>query len=276
MLEMVRFHRPRSVKREAEDIARLEHGRGWRYVEIHLENQYLLRSYNSVTGLFEGNIPLGESQNQRIRAEKLLADPAKKFMEIPKPTGTRLSQQWLDTDEQQKKALSQIWVQVRARHEYILSSLGFDQEDINYDLAILSVGSDPEHVASIEKRNAEILAEIAARYAKKVAKFENSINQKQCVAEQSEKLSVPTRSKVKTRKLPKTDDQKNSVEAVSGLSATPVSSAASPSPKVLVRKSSYVIFQSMFPTPNFEERTNTVPWDSLLVNTMPDAGFLAI
>ncbi|KAM3153961.1 hypothetical protein ABEW05_005595 [Botrytis cinerea] len=220
---MVRFHRPRSVKREAEDIARLEHGRGWRYVEIHLENQYLLRSYNS-----------------------------------------------------RKALISQIWVQVRARHEYILSSLGFDQEDINYDLAILSVGSDPEHVASIEKRNAEILAEIAARYAKKVAKFENSINQKQCVAEQSEKLSVPTRSKVKTRKLPKADDQKNSVEAVSGLSATPVSSAASPSPKVLVRKSSYVIFQSMFPTPNFEERTNTVPWDSLLVNTMPDAGFLAI
>ncbi|KAF7867472.1 uncharacterized protein EAF02_009663 [Botrytis sinoallii] len=274
MLEMVRLHRPRAKRREAEDVAKLEHGRGWRYIEKHLEDQYLLRNYNIVTGLPDAIIPMGESQSQRIRAEKLLADPTKIFMETPKPTGTRLSQQWLDNDEQQRKALSQIWVQVRVRHEYTLRRLGFGQEDIDHDLAILSADSDSEYLASIEKRNAEIHTEIAARHAKKVAAFGNFIDQEQWGTEKPEKVGVPTRSKFKTRKLPNTDDEKNSVEILSELAATPATSAPLPSPKVLVKKSSYAIFQTMFPSRNFEERTKTVPWDSL-VNAMAEAGFIA-
>ncbi|TGO53699.1 hypothetical protein BCON_0119g00230 [Botryotinia convoluta] len=225
MLEMVRLRHPRAKKREAEDIAQLEHSRGCRYVEKHLEDQYLLKDYNRMTGLPNENIHMGESQSQRIRAEKLLADPTKKFMETPKPTVTRLSQQWLDTVEQQRKALR------------------FGQEDIDHDLAILSADSDPEYLASIEKRNAEIHAEIAARHAKKVA-------------------------------LPNTDDEKNSVEILSEPAATSATSAPLTSPKVLVRKSSYAIFQTMFPTRSFEERTKTVPWDSL-VNCMAEARFVS-
>ncbi|THV48900.1 hypothetical protein BGAL_0222g00200 [Botrytis galanthina] len=236
MLEMVRLHRPRAKKREAEDTVELEHSRGWRYVKKHLEDQYMLRDFNCVTGLPDQSIPMGESQSQRIRAEKLLADPTKKFMETPKPTGTRLSQQWLDTDEQQRKAL--------------------------------------KHVAAIEKRNAEIHAEIAARHAKKVAALENFIVQEQWGTEKSEKLGVSTRSKIKTRKLPNTDDEKKSVEILSEQAATPANSTPLSSPKVLVRKSSYAIFQTMFPARNFEERTKTVPWDSL-VNVMAEARFIA-
>ncbi|KAF7945162.1 hypothetical protein EAE96_009941 [Botrytis aclada] len=274
MLEMVRLHRPRAKKREAEDVAKLEHGRGWRYVKNHLEDQYLLRDYDPVTGRTNEIIPMGESHSKRIRAEKLLADSTEKFMETPKPTGTRLSQQWLDTDEQQRKALGQIWVQVRARHEYTLRRLGFGQEDIDHDLAILSADSDPEYLASIEKRNAEILAEIAARYAKKVAAFENFIDQEQWDTEKPEKLGVSTRFKVKTRKIPTTDDEENSVQNFSDLTTTPASPAPLPTPKVLVKKSSYAILQTLFPSRNFEERTKTVPWDSL-VNAMAEAGFIA-
>lgn len=274
MLEMVRLHRPRAKKREAEDTVELEHSRGWRYVKKHLEDQYMLRDFNCATGLPDQSIPMGESQSQRIRAEKLLADPTKKFMETPKPTGTRLSPQWLDADEQQRKALSQIWVQVRARHEYNLRRLGFGQEDIDHDLATLSADSDPKHVAAIEKRNAEIHAEIAARHAKKVAALQNFIDQEQWGTEKSEKLGVPTRSKIKTRKLPNTDDEKNTVKILSEPAATPANSTPLSSPKVLVRKSSYAIFQTMFPARNFEERTKTVPWDSL-VNAMAEAGFIA-
>ncbi|KAF7923039.1 uncharacterized protein EAE98_007744 [Botrytis deweyae] len=208
MLEMVRLHRPRAKRREAEDVAKLEHGH-----------------------------------------------PTKIFMETPKPTGTRLSQQWVDNDEQQRKALSQIWVQVRARHEYTLRRLGFCQEDIDHDLAILSADSDPEYLASIEKRNAEIHTEIAARHAKKVAAFGNFIDQEQWGTEKPEKVGVPTRSKFKTRKLPNTDDEKNSVKILSELAASPATSAPLPSPRVL-------------------ERTKTVPWDSL-VNAMAEAGFIA-
>ncbi|TEY63225.1 hypothetical protein BOTCAL_0157g00080 [Botryotinia calthae] len=159
-------------------------------------------------------------------------------------------------DETRKK-LRQIWVQVRARHEYTLRHLGFGQEDIDHDLSILSADSDPGHVTSIEKRNSEVHAEIAARHAKK-----------------PEKLDVPTRSKIKTRKLLTKHDEQNSVESFNEPTAPPASSAASPSFKVLVEKSSYAIFQSMFPTRNFEERTKTVPRDSL-VKAMADAGFVA-
>ncbi|TGO89353.1 hypothetical protein BPOR_0113g00060 [Botrytis porri] len=155
-------------------------------------------------------------------------------METPKPTGIRLSQQWLDSDAQQRKPLSQIWVQVRARDEHTLRRLGFGQEDIDHDLAILSADSDPEHLASIEKRNAEIHAEMAVRHAKK-----------------PEKLGVPTRSKIKTRKLPNTDDEKNSVEILCEPTTTPATSAPLPTPKVLV-----------------------IPWNSL-VDAMADAGFIA-
>ncbi|KAF7890295.1 hypothetical protein EAF00_008610 [Botryotinia globosa] len=218
---------------------------------------------------------MGESQSERIKAEKSLADPTKKFMETPKPTGTRLSQQWLDTDAQQRKTLSQIWVQVRARHEYTLRRLGFCQENIDHDLATLSADSDPEHVAAMEKRNAEIHAEIAARHARKVAAFENFLDQEQWGTEKSEKLGVPIRSKITTRKLPNTDDEKNTVETISKPTVTPEISAHISSPKVLVRKSSYAIFQTMFPTRNFEERNKTLPWDSL-VNAMVEAGFIAI
>ncbi|KAF7936732.1 hypothetical protein BELL_0162g00170 [Botrytis elliptica] len=274
MLEMVRLHCSRAKRREAEEVAKLELARGWRYIEKHLEDQYLLTNYNNVTGLPDEIIPMGESQSQRIRAEKLLADPTKIFMETPKPTGTRLSQQWVDNGEQQRKALSQIWVQVRARHEYTLRRLGFGQEDIDHDLAILSADSDPEYLASIEKRNAEIHTEIAARRAKKVAASENFIDQEQWGTEKPEKVGVPTRSKFKTKKLPDTEDEKNSVEILSELAATPATSAPLPSPRVLVRKSSYAIFQTMFPSRNFEERTKTVPWDSL-VNAMAEAGFIA-
>ncbi|KAF7922857.1 uncharacterized protein EAE97_011021 [Botrytis byssoidea] len=242
MLEMVRLHRPRAKKREAEDIVELEHSRGWRHAKKHLEDQYMLRDLDRVTGIPDENIPMGESQSERIKAEKSLADPTKKFMETPKPTGICLSQQWLDTDAQQRNALSQIWVQVRARHEYTLRRLGFCQEDIDHDLATLSADSDPEHVAAIEKRSAETHAEIAAR--------------------------------IKTRKLPNTDDEKNTVETISKPTITPETSALMSSPKVLVRKSSYAIFQTMFPTRNFEKRTKTVPWDSL-VNAMAEAGFIA-
>ncbi|TGO62325.1 hypothetical protein BOTNAR_0115g00300 [Botryotinia narcissicola] len=249
MLEMVLLHRPRAKKREAEDIVELEHSRGWRYVEKHLEDQYMLRDLDCVTGIPDENIPMWESQSERIKAEKSLADPTKKFMETPKPTGTRLSQQWLDTDAQQRKAL-------------------------NHDLATLSADSDPEHVAAIEKRNAEIHAEITARHAKKVAAFEIFIDQEQWGPKESEKLGIPTRSKIKTRKLPNTDDERNTVETINEPTVTPETSALIPSPKVLVRKSSYAIFQTMFPTRNFEDRTKTVPWDTL-VNAMAEAGFIA-
>ncbi|TGO17517.1 hypothetical protein BTUL_0017g00980 [Botrytis tulipae] len=194
MLEMVRLHRPRAKKREAENIVELEHSRGWRYVEKHLEYQ------------------------------------AKE---------SRLKSYWQTPPRH-------LW-----RHQI-----------------------DPEHIAAIEKLNAEVHAEIGARHAKKVAAFENFIDQEQWGTEKSEKLGVPTRSKIKTRKLPNTDDEHNTVETISKPTVTPETSALISSPKVLVRKSSYAIFQTMFPTRNFEERTKTVPWDSL-VNAMAEAGFIA-
>lgn len=46
------------------------------------------------------------------------------------------------------------------------------------------------------------------------------------------------------------------------------------SPKIHVGKNSYAIFQAMFPSRNFEERTKTVPWDSF-VNAMAEVGFVA-
>ncbi|KAI9651338.1 hypothetical protein NHQ30_001377 [Ciborinia camelliae] len=272
MLDMVRFHRPRSKKREFENITS-ETARGWRYIEKHLEDQYESRSFD-FENIDHRKLSPWENQTQKIKAEKLLADATKKFVETPKPRGTRLSQQWIDADNQQRKALGRLWAQVRAHHEQTLRRLGFHQKDIDHDLTVLSADSTPEHVKSIENRNSEILTEIASRHSKKFASLIAS-NQKQWGPEQPEKLTPPTRSKVKTRKLPTSDIKEElPLRVPVGVEMTGTTPLEVPSPSVRVGKNSYAIFQTMFPSRNFEERTKTVPWDSF-VNAMAEVGFVA-
>ncbi|TGO36491.1 hypothetical protein BHYA_0123g00190 [Botrytis hyacinthi] len=150
----------------------------------------------------------------------------------------------------------------------------FEQEDIDCDLATLSADSNPEHTSSIEIRNNELLAEIAARKAKKAALLEQVVVQEHWGHQQQENCQIPVRAKVKTRKL--------NIENVDTELPFKISENSDPivrpplevpTTKVSVSKNSYAIFQTMFPTRNFEERTKTVPWDSL-VNGMAEAGFI--
>lgn len=108
MLEMVRFHRPRGGKRQIDQVTKVENGRGWRYMKKHLQEQYQVRHIKKNTQESE-IIPSREDGYQKIEAEKLLGRCFREFIETSNPSGTRLSQQWLDTDEKQRKALSQLW-----------------------------------------------------------------------------------------------------------------------------------------------------------------------
>ncbi|KAF5868688.1 uncharacterized protein Bfra_012018 [Botrytis fragariae] len=244
MLEMVRFYRPRGVRREIDEITK---------------DQYQATRLDTRTWEPSGTIPMREDGDRKIEAEKLLVKFTKEFIDTPEPSGTRLSQQWLDTDKQQRVALGRMWAQIRARHEQTLRRLGFEQEDVDCDLATLSADSTPDHIASIDIRNSEILAEIVARKAKK-----------DCITRTSSVCS-----KVKTRKLNIADTDEELPFKISVDSDSIVSPPLEvPSTKVSVSKNSYAIFQTMFPTRNFEKRTKTVPWDSF-VNAMVDAGFVA-
>ncbi|TGO27800.1 hypothetical protein BPAE_0036g00110 [Botrytis paeoniae] len=275
ILEIVRFHRPRGVRREIDEVTKVEDGRGWRYIRNHLQDQYQATRLDPRTLEASGIIPMREDGDQKIEAEKLLVKFTKEFIETPEPSGTRLSQQWLNTDKQKRVALGRMWAQIRARHEQTLRRLGFEQEDIDYDLATLSADSTPEHSTSIERRNNEILAEIAARKAKKVASLEHAVVQKHWGPQQQENCQIPVRSKVKTRKL-NIADMNTELPFQKSVDSDPTVSLPLevPSTKVSVSKNSYAIFQTMFPTRNFENRTITVPWDSL-VNAMAEAGFVA-
>jgi hypothetical protein len=54
-----------------------------------------------------------EKGSEKIKAEQHLAELLTKFLDLPPPKGSQVSQVWLDNDKAQRNALSRFWEGMR-------------------------------------------------------------------------------------------------------------------------------------------------------------------
>jgi hypothetical protein len=164
---------------------------------------------------------------------------------------------------------------MRSRHRQTLERIKIENYDIELDLEVLSADLAPEHILDVENESAEILAKIAAKELQKtIAKKSHSKSEPQTQwgedAQAKPSVSAPeAKVKVKTRS-DKTIEQPD-------LSLTEIAISDSYEPAqitVAVSKRTLEILQSLYPKPNFEERTKNVDWASF-VYAMAEVGFVA-
>ena len=227
-------------------------------------------------------IPDKEDRNQKIAGEQRLANLLNIFLASPQPTGSHLSQTWLDKNEVQRAALSRFWEGMRDRHRQTLERLNFWPEDIASDLQTLSADSDPDHISFVKAQREEIVAKIAERGARKAKKPRTPPLQTQWGVNSKDKAeTVELKIKVKSRSSNSTDPslitEANSAIQTLNLQGLPSASQADEHErqvKVSVSKRALSVFQSMFPCRSSEDRYKNVDWE-MFVNAMGEVGFVA-
>ncbi|TVY58102.1 hypothetical protein LCER1_G002801 [Lachnellula cervina] len=281
MLDMVGLHRPRCAQRGLEGIGIYETSKGWRYINKHFFAQ---ESFRNVKVGPDGRwhdveyIPMKEAGSQKIAAEQQLAKFMSDFLATPKPTGSRIRQEWLDQDAAQRAALSQLWAGLRDRHRQTLQRLEFDENDIVSDLKVLSADSHPDYIISLRNERDAIRARILQRTRKhqRVNEQMVALNLEVHIPDTTPKFEFKeVKPKTKTRSVA------NPPPIPVGIPQSPCVSEAAPELptqiQVSVSKSTLGIFHSMFPSRSYEEASQkSVKWDSfVLAMAEPELGFVA-
>jgi hypothetical protein len=267
MLSLVRLHRPRvSSVPTIEDAKKTESGKAWRYTRAgYLDQDHRVFDHKLNT----------ENVDQKIAAQQALGNLMGEFLATAKPTGSRASQKWLDQDQAQRTASSRLWAQMRSRHRQTLERINIENYDIELDLEVLSADLAPEHILDVENERAEILAKIVAKELQKTtaekrqSKSELQTQWGEDAQTESSVTAQEAKVKIKTRS-DKTIEQPD-------LSLTELAISDSHEPPqitVAVSKRTLEILQSLYPKPNFEERTKNVDWASF-VYAMAEVGFVA-
>jgi hypothetical protein len=265
MLFIVRLHQPRVPVRTLEDAIKTETGRAWRYTKAgYLDQDHRVSDHSKNT----------ENMDDKIKAQQTLGSLLGEFLGTTNPTGSKASHKWLDQDQTQRSASSRLWAQMRSRHRQTLERLRIGNDDLEADLRVLSADLTPEHISSIERERAEILARIAAKETQKTTRKQPSEAEIQTRWGNSPaEVSVPApepKIKVKTR------SNKPAEQLDLGLTDLEISdnNEEPPPVKVAVSKRTLEILQSLYPKPNLEERTKNVAWASFLY-AMAEVGFAA-
>lgn len=281
MLDMVGLDRPRCAQRGLEGIGIYETSKGWRYINKHFFAQ---ESFRDVKVGPDGRwhdveyIPMKEAGSQKIAAEQQLAKFMNEFLATPKPTGSRIRQEWLDQDAAQRAALSQLWAGLRDRHRQTLQRLEFDENDIVSDLKVLSADSHPDYIISLRNERDAIRARILQRTRKhqRVNEQMVALNLEVHIPDTTPKFEFKeVKPKTKTRSVA------NPPPIPVGIPQSPCVSEAAPELptqiQVSVSKSTLGIFHSMFPSRSYEEASQkSVKWDSfVLAMAEPELGFVA-
>jgi hypothetical protein len=111
-----------------------------------------------------------EDVNSKIEAQQTLGNLMGELLQTAKPTGSRISQKWLDQDQLQREASNRLWTQMRSRHRQTLERLKIGEDAIQEDLKILPADLSAEHISDIQKEHAELLVKIAEKECQKAAK----------------------------------------------------------------------------------------------------------
>ncbi|TVY82305.1 hypothetical protein LSUE1_G002243 [Lachnellula suecica] len=254
MLRMVRLHQPRVPVFALEDAVKTEGGKAWRSCRA---------------GWGQGGCGIVD-ETIATKLRKTSAHLVGEFLKTAKPAGAKASQKWLDQDQIQQEACSQLWAQMRNRQRQTLESLGIGEDDIKADLELLSADLAPEHLSEVQKERNQILTRIAENELRKATKVPSSGSGIQTqwglIAEESSSATAP-KVKVKTHS-----------DSPVGQSLEDLTIASEddeiPRIKVAVSKRTLQSLQALFPNPNFEERTKSVDWASF-VHAMAEVGFAA-
>ncbi|TVY92897.1 hypothetical protein LAWI1_G005034 [Lachnellula willkommii] len=281
MLDMVGLHRPHCAQRGLEGIGISETSKGWRYINKHFFAQDSLRGGKvGPDGRWHDTEynPMKEAGSQKIAAEQRLAKLMNEFLATPKPTSSRIRQEWLDQDASQRAALSQLWAGARDRHRQTLQRLDFDENDIVSDLKVLSADSHPDYIISLRNERDEIRAKIVQRTRKHQMVNEQmvALNLEVHIPDIKPKFEFKeVKAKTKTRSVANPPPIPVGIPQSQSLSE-----AAQELPtqiQVSVSKSALAIFHSMFPSRSSEEASQkSVKWDSfVLAMAEPELGFVA-
>ncbi|TVY81625.1 hypothetical protein LSUE1_G004822 [Lachnellula suecica] len=271
ILSRIRLYYPSSTNFEHRENTKDGTSKGWRYINKHFFAQDPLRSLGD-------EIPQSEDGKQKYAAENHLRKLLNEFLAVPRPTGSRMRQTWLEEDTSQRAALSRLWAGMRARHLQTLKRLSIDQKDIDTDLQDLSADSDPNYIEILEREREDILERIRVSQMEreiKLGTFAELSFGGWWAGEASPKDELPkTKTKVKTRA--EVDQQEFLEDSPHALLPQEIGGQQQ-AIQASMSKSSFGIFRSMFPGRDSEEAPQkSIKWDTfVLAMAEPDVGFVA-